>query len=213
MCRPTEWREVVGARRDARPRPLRGALFHYGRRFLNGTRALREVEAALAAAPNERVLDFGCGGGEFCLAVPGEYLGIDLAADCIAFAQWWWKNPRRRFEALELAALDSGARFDRAMMVNCLHHLSDAEADAVLARLAQIVRVRLVVVDADPESSNRLQAFLLAHDRGKFVRPAGRQRELLAKHFAIAAERRFRSTTGTVAQTLFVCEPRPTPAT
>jgi len=204
---------MSGARRDRRPNLLLGAFFHYVRLFLNGNRVLREMKSALAARPEERVLDFGCGCGGFCLAVPGEYLGIDLNPNCVAFARWRWRRPSRRFEIVELGALDQNARFDGAMMVSCLHHLSDAEAHAVLGRLARIVRGRLVVVDLDPESSNRFQAFLLAYDRGKFIRPAARQRELLGAHFEIAEERRFRTTTGSTAQTLFVCEPRSAAAT
>jgi 2-polyprenyl-3-methyl-5-hydroxy-6-metoxy-1,4-benzoquinol methylase len=201
------------ARRDRRPSLMRGALFHYVRLLLNGNRVLHEVKAALAARPEERVLDFGCGCGGFCLAVPGEYLGIDLNPNCIAFARWRWGRSSRRFELVELEALDPHARFDGVMMVSCLHHLSDAEAHAVLGRLARIVRRRLVVVDLDPESSNRFQAFLLAHDRGRFIRPAARQRELLGAHFMIAEERRFQTTTRSTPQTLFVCEPRPAAAT
>lgn len=132
----------MSVRPDARGSLLRGAIFHYARLLGNGTRTLREVTAALGATPAERVLDFGCGSGGFCLAVTGEYVGIDLSPSYIAFARWRWGSPHRRFEMTELAALDPGIGFDAAMMINALHHLSDCEARAVLARLAQIVRRR-----------------------------------------------------------------------
>jgi len=187
---------------------LRGAAFHYVRLLGNGYRALREIEAALAAEPGERVLDFGCGSGGFCLAVPGSYLGIDLNPGYIAFARWRWASPRRRFELMQLDALPGDARFDRAMVINCVHHLSDAEASVVLGRLAAIVRRRVVVLDLDPGSSNRLQRFLLAHDRGDYIRPVARLRTLLAAHFAVVSERTFRNTPHTAVQVLFVSEPR-----
>jgi SAM-dependent methyltransferase len=185
---------------------VRGALFHYGRLLGNGYRALREVAAALEAAPDESVLDLGCGTGGFCHAVPGDYVGIDLDPGYVAFARWRWGNARRRFEVVDVADLE-GQRFDKAMMVNCLHHLSDAQARAALARLTRLVRRHLVVVDADPEPSNRLQAFLLSYDRGGFVRPRAAQRALLAEHFRVVGERQFRNTPRTLVQTLFVCEP------
>lgn len=187
---------------------LRGALFHYARVLGNGWRVRREVQAALAATPEESVLDVGCGTGGFCLAVPGEYVGIDINASYVAFAQWRWATPRRRFVTAELAALEGDAAFDKAILVNCLHHMSDPDATAVLARLARLVRRRLVVVDADPESSNWLQALLLRYDRGDFIRPAGQQRALLTERFRVLVERRFRNTPHTVVQTLFVCEPK-----
>jgi SAM-dependent methyltransferase len=131
----------------------RAGLFHYGRLLGNGYRVLREVESALAAEADERVLDVGCGTGGNCVAVPGDYVGIDLDPDYVAFA-------------------------------------------------------RLVVVDAEPEASNRLQSFLLRHDRGAFIRPRAAQRRLLAACFAVVAEGQFRNTPHTVVQTLFVCEPK-----
>ena len=187
---------------------LRGATFHYGRLLGNGHRALREVRAALAATPDERVLDFACGAGGFCLAVPGDYLGIDLDADSVAFARWRWASPRRRFEAIALEDLPDDARFDKAMLVNCVHHLSDDEADAVLGRIARLVRHRVVVVDADLDDSNAFQAFLLAHDRGRHVRRLAGLRAVLARHLVIDEERIFRNTPRTAVQVLFVCRPR-----
>jgi 2-polyprenyl-3-methyl-5-hydroxy-6-metoxy-1,4-benzoquinol methylase len=166
------------------------------------------VAAALAATPHERVLDMGCGTGGFCRAVSGEYVGIDVDADYIDFAKRRWSSPRRHFEHTTLDALDTVAGFDKAMLIACLHHLSDAEADATLARLRTVVRRRLVVLDADPEDANWLQATLLALDRGDFIRPAAVQRALLERHFAVTRDRRFPNTTHTLVHTLFVCEPK-----
>src|SRR5262245_36213880 len=190
---------------------LRGALFYYGRLVPNGYQAVRELREALGATPDERVLDFACGSGGFCLAVPGDYLGIDLSPHYIAFARWRWGSARRRFETIALEALDPALRFDRAMMVNCLHHLADDEARAVLGRLACIVRRRLVVVDPDPATRNWVQRFLLANDRGSFVRSVAEQRALLAEHFTVVGQRSFEPTLRTVVQALYVCEPRDRP--
>jgi len=183
-------------------------VFHYARLFGNGPRAVREVGAALAATPGERVLDLGCGAGGFSTVVPGAYLGIDLNPSYIAFARRRFGDPRRRFEVRELADLDGRETFDKAIMASVLHHLSDAEAASVLALLARIVRSRLVVMDFHPESANRFQAFLIAHDRGKFPRPAQAQRAILAQSFDVVAERRFVVTTRVAVHSLFTCERR-----
>ena len=201
-----------GAPAHAPPATIGGVLealvFHYGRFLGNGSRALREVRAALEATPDERVLDLGCGTGHFCQAVPGDYLGIDLHPGYVAFARWRWGTPRRRFEVVNLVDLE-GTPFECAIMVNCLHHLSDDDARAVFQRLARLVRRRLVVVDADLEASNRLQRFLLDHDRGDYVRPVPAQRRLLEPSFRVTAERSFPNSIHTLIQNLFVCEPRP----
>lgn len=63
--------------------------------------------------------------------------------------------------------------------------------------------------DAAPEDANRLQAVLLALDRGDFIRSRAAQRVLLERHFRITREGRFPNTPHTLVQALFVCEPRP----
>jgi SAM-dependent methyltransferase len=188
---------------------LRGGAFHYLRLLGNAHRALREVRAALAATPEERVLDFACGAGGFCQAVPGPYLGIDLNPDVVAFARWRWATPWRRFETMALDALPLAERFDKAMVVNCVHHLSDAEADAVLGRIARLVRGRIVVVDVDLDDSNAFQAFLLAHDRGHHVRRLADLRAVLERNLVVESQRIFRNTPRTAVQVLYVCRPRP----
>jgi hypothetical protein len=62
------------------------------------------------------------------------------------------------------------------------------------------------VLDLDPDASTGIQAFLLRHDRGEFIRSPARQRALLARHFTIAGERGFRNLSRTVVHTLFVCD-------
>jgi len=187
---------------------LRAGLFHYGRILLNGTRAMRETAAALAAGPGERVLDFGCGCGGFSATVPGEYVGIDLDPDYIAFARWRWGNARRRFERVRLEELADDERFDAAIIASALHHLSDDLADRILGRLARLVRSRVVVLDLDPEAANRLQRVLLDRDRGEYIRPVARQPAMLERYFVITAQRRVVATTASAVHVLFVCTPR-----
>lgn len=185
---------------------LRAGVFHHGRLLLNGWRAVREVGAALAATPEERVLDLGCGCGWFSRAVPGAYLGIDLDPDYVAFAERRFGTARHAFAVQDLADLDGREQFDKAIMASCLHHLSDAQASAILARLARMVRRRLVVLDLDPERAGGIRGMLLARDRGEHIRPGAAQRALLEPHFAVTRDHRF--AIPTVAHTLFTCEPR-----
>jgi SAM-dependent methyltransferase len=186
---------------------VRAAFFHYARLLVNGNRATRETGAALAARPDERVLDLGCGCGGFSAVVPGEYVGIDLDPDYIAFARWRWGNARRRFMVVRLEEMGDEERFDAAILASALHHLSDRLADSVLARLGRMVTGRLVVLDLDPEGSNRLQRVLLDHDRGEYIRPRAAQRAILERHFVVTDERRVVTTTGSAVHTLFVCTP------
>ena len=187
---------------------LRGGLFHDGRLIAlgNGYTTVHAVRRVLEAQPGETVLDLGCGAGWYCLAVPGPYLGIDFDPDYVQFARWRWRSPQRRFEVMRLEELDGTSPFDKAIMASVLHHLSDDQAAQVLSRLARLVRKRLVVLDLDPETSNGIQAFLLRNDRGEFIRPRARQREILARHFRVTSEDRVLNLTSTALHTLFVCD-------
>lgn len=192
----------------AQGRLLRAALFYYSRVLLNGYTAVHAVGAALDATPDERVLDFACGCGWFCLDVPGDYLGIDLDTDYIRFARLRWGSPRRRFEDVALEALPASARFEKAIVASAMHHLPDELAHTILARLAAMVTRRVVVLDLDPEETSWIQGFLLRRDRGQHIRPPAVLRELLARHFVVREERRFTAVTRTVKHVLYVCEPR-----
>jgi 2-polyprenyl-3-methyl-5-hydroxy-6-metoxy-1,4-benzoquinol methylase len=207
---------AFGRARSERPPPtastgtgvLRAALFHYGRIVLNGNRTTHDIAAALAAGPGERVLDFGCGCGGLCVAVPGTYVGIDLDPNYIAFARWRWNSPRRRFLLTRLEDLGDDQRFDAAILASALHHLSDELADAIFDRLARMVTGRVVVLDHDPEAANRWQRFLIEIDRGEHVRAVADQRALLERHFVVKEQRRVVTTTGSAVHVVFVCTPR-----
>jgi SAM-dependent methyltransferase len=187
---------------------LRAAIFHYGRRVLNGNRTTRAIADVLADMPTARVLDFGCGCGGLCVAVRGDYVGIDLDPNYVAFARWRWRHPRRRFLLTRLEDLAADERFDAAIMASALHHLSDQLAHAILARLAEMVSRRVVVLDHDPEAANRWQRVLIDLDRGQDIRTIGEQRALLSRYFVVEGERRIATTTGSAVHSLFVCTPR-----
>lgn len=188
---------------------LRAATFHYGRLLGNGTALGNQVQAALAARPDETVVDVGCGTGGLARCVPGAYLGIDVDPDYVAFARLRFAGAMRRFELVRLEDLPADRRFDKAMVVNCIHHLSDPYLRWMLDRLSRTVRTRVVIADLDPETANPLQAFLLACDRGDHIRPVAMQRALIEERFRIVEERRFPNSPHTVVQVLFVCEPKP----
>jgi 2-polyprenyl-3-methyl-5-hydroxy-6-metoxy-1,4-benzoquinol methylase len=136
----------------------REAVFHYVHLLANGPGLGTPVRQALAATPAERGLDLGCGCGGFSLAVPGEYVGIDLDPRYIAFARRRFGDARRRFACMNLAELDRSETFDKAIMASVLHHLSDRDAHTVLGQLARMVRSRVVVMDLDPRLGKLVSA-------------------------------------------------------
>jgi ubiquinone/menaquinone biosynthesis C-methylase UbiE len=133
----------------------------YLRRSLSAT--LRE----LSAAPEERVLDVGCGTGALLEAVrerwPGAAgVGVDLSLEMLAIAR------RRLPPAVALVAADAGrlpfadGAFDGATCTSVLHHWP--EPATALAEVARVLRPggRLVLTDwSDDDPRLRLFSRLL----------------------------------------------------
>ena len=109
----------------------------------------RRLKAALADLPaGARVLDLGCGTGEFteCLAGLGyDATGIDLSGNAIAVARQ--RFPQRRF--LQGLPEDHGAafagRFDAAWSTEVIEHVFDVYGFLAAAHRALVPGGRLVM--------------------------------------------------------------------
>ena len=131
----------------------RPAIFHAARFLLVGSQQLtkRFLREQLAAGSRETVLDVCCGVGEFAEAVAGRYIGIDLNERFIHEARRRYRgDARKRFEVADvLQSQYPAGHFDKAMLVNSLHHFSDEEAMRLMTEVRRITRRLIVVVDAD----------------------------------------------------------------
>jgi len=159
--------------------------------------------AALALEPGERLLEVGCGTGFGARLARSRYVGLDTHLRSVAFAH------RRRREGVDFVC--GGApclpfaseSFDKAVLINVVHHLDEDTLDRLFIDLRRVVRRGVVVLDADPARANRVERFFLAHDRGDHIRPRERLRELLARHFDLVSEKCFHNALHTIPQVLF----------
>ena len=131
-----------------------------------------------------RVLDVGCGPGtntgHFAHT---DYVGVDINPRYIESARQ--RHGRTYVVADVTANPDLGARFDCVFINSFLHHVNDADADNILARLAPRVTAdgyvhALELVLPPRPSPARLLARL---DRGDYARPIARWRELFRAHY------------------------------
>jgi SAM-dependent methyltransferase len=127
-------------------------------------------------APGDKILDIGCGPADVLNYLPAvNYTGLDISPEYICSAKKRFGS-RGRFYCNDvgLAAIEEErGTFDLVLAIGVIHHLNDAQAARLfdLARLALRPTGRLVTYDGCyvPQQS-RIARWLLAKDRGKFVR-------------------------------------------
>jgi SAM-dependent methyltransferase len=150
-------------------------LFHWLRKLpeANYRATKARISALRERAAPERVLDVGCGTGEFAsLFAPRTYLGIDLHPGYVRFAAR--TNPRHRFLCADaLSWPGDGRPFDLRLVNGVLHHHDDATARALLQAVLRHTRAGgwLVVIEDAHVPGRPAAALVHAMDEGSFVRP------------------------------------------
>jgi 2-polyprenyl-3-methyl-5-hydroxy-6-metoxy-1,4-benzoquinol methylase len=155
-----------------------------------GDRTMRAMaDQYVQPTVGERILDIGCGYGDLARCLPGvTYLGIDVNEDYIEFAR---RQPVDGAEFVvgdvtQLSAERYG-RFDCAVLIGVLHHLSDSDATSTLKAISEMLDPLGRLVAAEPvwDPSQRTTARVLAAlDRGRYVREQARYIELVSPWFA-----------------------------
>lgn len=160
------------------------------RRTIGGESACKTYLAEyVKPVPGEKILDIGCGPADVLNYLPEvNYTGLDLSADYI-------RSAKRRFGSqgrflcgdVGLVSLEAErGEFDLVLAIGVVHHLNDAQA----ARLFDLARRhlrpagRLMTYDGCyvPRQSH-VARWLLARDRGKFVRRREEYLKLATEHF------------------------------
>ena len=140
--------------------------------------------------PGEKVLDIGCGPADVLRHLPQvDYTGLDYSQKYIDSAlarfggrgRFWCSDVSR--VALELER----GTFSLALATGVVHHLNDQQAADLfgLARLALGPNGRLITFDGCyVPGQSRVARWMLAHDRGKFVRARAEYERLASAAFS-----------------------------
>lgn len=138
--------------------------------------------------PGERLLDVGCGYGDLSNHLPDvKYVGVDLNERFIDFAN----RHQSKYGEFVLGnvnglSIETLGRFDAAVAIGVLHHLSDSDATSMLQALSEMLVPSGRFVAAEPvwDPAQRTTARVLAAlDRGRFVREQLRYLELISPWF------------------------------
>jgi SAM-dependent methyltransferase len=118
-----------------------------------------------------RLLDIGCGIGQYASLTRGQYVGVDLNRRYVEHARRRRGDERREFRCVDAAELVAeGQRFDLVLMVDFLHHIPDATAESVLGTARQLTSDRVVVLEPVTEQHNRVGRWFIDNDRGEHMR-------------------------------------------
>lgn len=198
------------------------ALFNLSQLLISGGQrsTKRWAKAWLNARPEDRILDVGCGTGEFAPLFQstkyevrstneGRYLGVDLNAQYIEYARERYGGAGVAFEVVDATRMSFAAQsFDRALFVNCMHHFPDELNRGILREVARVLRPggRFVLIDMVGDHPGHAQRFFLDRDRGEYLRSLAKQMALVAEFFTIEREDTFDA--GFTPQTIIAARPR-----
>lgn len=167
------------------------AGYHLFRWLVGGQCAWRTFLAEyVKPVPGEKILDIGCGPADVLDFLPKcNYTGLDISSNYIRSAKKRFGS-RGRFLCgdVGLVSIEAGeGGFDLVLAMGVIHHLDDAQAAGMFDLACRLLRPagRLVTYDGCyvPQQS-RAARWLLARDRGKFVRRPEEYLNLATKQFA-----------------------------
>lgn len=185
------------------------AFFYYARtHFYWGS--MKRMRRALDLRPGERLLDVGCGSGMGAKLTKGTYIGVDNEMSYLRFAHGRLRHRGTHsfacMSAMQLAFADN--TFDKAMMLNLVHHLDETILDRFLLELRRVVRKQVFILDHAPDHDNAVSGWLLSLDRGAHIRRRAELRRLLERRYDIANEEAFFNLERTISHVLFTLVPR-----
>ena len=153
-----------------------------------GKHKLRREFAAryIQPSPGMRVLDFGCGPGDFVPFMPSvDFVGFDISEPYLASARSRFSQATFYGGSLEDLG-QSEEPFDVALSIGVLHHIPDDIAVESLKQIAALLKPNGRYVAVEPHlrpGQHWIARELIKRDRGAFVRPEREYSSLLSEAF------------------------------
>lgn len=153
-----------------------------------GKHKLRQEFAERYVQPTAgmRVLDFGCGPGDFVPFVPDvDFVGFDISEPYLASARSRFSEARFYGGTLD-EVRQAEEPFDLAVSIGVLHHIPDDTAVESLKQIASVLKPGGRYVAVEPHlrpGQHWIARELIKRDRGQFVRPEADYAGLLSEAF------------------------------
>jgi ubiquinone/menaquinone biosynthesis C-methylase UbiE len=157
------------------------------------------------AESHESVLEIGCGTGHFARFFD-TYTGIDIEPKYIEAAQRRYAGSSKAFRVGDATALTFPDKsFDKVIIINVIHHLSDDEVRAVLKEAKRLAKKKFYVFDMTTDRDSFITPLLLYLDNGKFVRPLAAQVALIKESFTVDTSFTFKAPRKLLRHSAIVC--------
>jgi SAM-dependent methyltransferase len=136
----------------------------------------------------DRILEIGCGPGTIVPYLPqGEYVGFDANCEYIEKASHRFPHAKFICENVSDYSLSQKSYFDIVLALGIVHHLNDEQSVQLFRVAHDALRPggRMVTLDGVwTNGQSRTERYLLAKDRGRFVRDEAGYLSLAAKVFS-----------------------------
>ena len=133
-------------------------------------------------ADNPSMIDIGCGIGQYANVTQGRYLGIDMNEPYIVHARKRHRRPNQSFRCEDVTVLlDEKITFDLVLMVDFLHHLSEAQCHHLLTVAAGLAEQYVISFEPIIYQPHPLGRWIVENDRGCCVRSLENLHQLFPK--------------------------------
>jgi len=146
------------------------------------------VREYIQPRPGSRILEIGCGPGTIVpFLPPSEYVGFDMSPGYIELARRRYPEQTFICERVSQYTLPQQSYFDFVLALGIVHHLEDSEALQLFRIAHDALRPggKLVTLDGVfIKEQSAAAKYLLARDRGRFVRSREAYEQIASQAFA-----------------------------
>jgi len=177
-------------------------------RFLFGghKKSMQIIKKELFQTKNKKILDVGCGLGNYSQIADGFYVGGDTNKSFIKFASMRYGKRHKYFVIFDAAKMCfKDKSFHKSLFISMLHHFSNIIDSAILKEIKRVTKEEVIILDLNPQNNNLFIKFFYFMDRGHYIRPLEEQISLISKFFNI--KKTFSFISGTNLNSLFICNP------